>query len=157
MYCDRMYYLSFVYLVWRFVDALTPTVSILHPISVLNHLHMSCIGKVQSVNVLKKDKYLSQLQGGGSKRSTAERVKNLPKDSSGLHEPYSVFEEFIASQIQGTLILPKVCLLLKSSIFSLVQTKIKFLFCFSRSTYPFYKPLLSRKWSHSQPLIIFEI
>lgn len=90
------------------MDALTPTLSILHPITVLNHLHMSCIGKVQSVNVLKKDKYLSQLQGGGSKRSTGERVKNLPKDSSGFHEPYSVFEEFIASQIQGTLILPKV-------------------------------------------------
>lgn len=69
---------------------------------------MSCIDKVESTNVLKKDKYLSQLQGGGSKRSTVERVKNMPTDSAGTHEPYSVYEEFIASQIQGTVILPKV-------------------------------------------------
>lgn len=69
---------------------------------------MSCLGKVESANVLKKDKYLSQLQGGGSKRSTVERVKNAPKDTSDSHEPYSIYEEFIASQIQGTVILPKV-------------------------------------------------
>ncbi len=92
----------------RFVDALTPTMNILHPVTVLNHLQMACVSKVQSANVLKKDKYLSQLQGGGSKRSTVERVKNMPKDSSGTHEPYSVYEEFIASQVQGTIILPKV-------------------------------------------------
>lgn len=98
----------------RFVDALTPTLSILHPVTVLNHLHMSCISKVESANVLKKDKYLSQLQGGGSKRSTVERVKSVPKDTSGTHEPYSVYEEFIASQIQGTVILPKVSIRLRS-------------------------------------------
>lgn len=90
------------------MDALTPTLSILHPVTILNHLHTSCLNKVESANVLKKDKYLSQLQGGGSKRSTVERVKSVSKDMSGNHEPYSVYEEFIASQIQGTIIFPKV-------------------------------------------------
>lgn len=74
---------------------------------------MSCISKVESANILKKDKYLSQLQGGGSKRSTVERVKNVPKsNTSGALEPHSVYEEFIASQIQGTIVLPKVCAVL---------------------------------------------
>jgi len=69
---------------------------------------MSCIGQVESANILKKDKYLSQLQGGGSKRSTVERVKSVAKNTSGLLEPHSVYEEFIASQVQGTIVLPKV-------------------------------------------------
>lgn len=50
------------------------------------------------------------MQGGGSKRSTVERVKpNLNKDAqSDVQQPNRVYEEFIASQIQGTVILPKV-------------------------------------------------
>lgn len=50
------------------------------------------------------------MQGGGSKRSTVERVKpNLNKDiHSDVQQPNRVYEEFIASQIQGTVILPKV-------------------------------------------------
>lgn len=52
------------------------------------------------------------MQGGGSKRSTVERVKpNLNKDPQlDLQQPNRVYEEFIASQVQGTVILPKVCL-----------------------------------------------
>lgn len=30
----------------RFVDSLTPTVANLHPLTVLNHLHTSCVGQV---------------------------------------------------------------------------------------------------------------
>lgn len=52
------------------------------------------------------------MQGGGSKRSTVERVKpNVNKDPQlDLQQPNRVYEEFIASQVQGTVILPKVCL-----------------------------------------------
>lgn len=51
------------------------------------------------------------MQGGGSKRSTVERVKpNVNKDQPDLQQPNRVYEEFIASQIQGTVILPKVSL-----------------------------------------------
>lgn len=87
----------------RFIDALTPTLTSLHPLSVLNHLHLSCMWRVEAANVLKRDQYLSQLTGGGSKRSTAERTKS---DS----QPHSIYEECIATQIQGTVILPKVSL-----------------------------------------------
>ncbi|XP_046668210.1 transmembrane protein KIAA1109 homolog isoform X3 [Homalodisca vitripennis] len=85
----------------RFIDALTPTLVGLHPLSVLNHLHLSCIQRVEAANVLKRDQYLSQLTGGGSKRSTAERAK---LDT----QPHNIYEECIATQIQGTVILPKV-------------------------------------------------
>lgn len=51
------------------------------------------------------------MQGGGSKRSTVERVKpNMIKDiQSDVQQPNRIYEEFIASQVQGTVILPKVC------------------------------------------------
>lgn len=89
---------------FRFIDVLTPTLSSLHPLSVLNHLHWNCIERVEAANVLKRDQYLSQLQGGGSKRSTAERTKVQQADS----QPHSVYEECISTQVQGTVILPKV-------------------------------------------------
>ncbi|XP_060850802.1 bridge-like lipid transfer protein family member 1 isoform X1 [Rhopalosiphum padi] len=94
----------------KFVDSLIPTFSNLHPLTVLNHLHSSCISRVEAANILKRDKYLSQMQGGGSKRSTVERVKpNLNKDAQpDLQQPNRVYEEFIASQVQGTVILPKI-------------------------------------------------
>jgi len=99
-----------IFILYRFVDSLIPTFSNLHPLTVLNHLHSSCISRVEAANILKRDKYLSQMQGGGSKRSTVERVKpNLNKDAQpDLQQPNRVYEEFIASQIQGTVILPKV-------------------------------------------------
>uniref|UniRef100_A0A8D8V2G3 Uncharacterized protein KIAA1109 n=1 Tax=Cacopsylla melanoneura TaxID=428564 RepID=A0A8D8V2G3_9HEMI len=87
----------------RFIDALTPTLTSVHPLTVLNHLHMSCIGIVEAANVLKRDQYLSQLQGGGSKRSTAER-KSKPGDLLPCH----TYEESIASQVQGSIVLPKI-------------------------------------------------
>ncbi|XP_025405724.1 uncharacterized protein KIAA1109 isoform X4 [Sipha flava] len=94
----------------KFVDSLIPTFSNLHPLTVLNHLHSSCISRVEAANILKRDKYLSQMQGGGSKRSTVERVKtNVNKDAPlDLQQPNRIYEEFIASQIQGTVILPKI-------------------------------------------------
>lgn len=95
----------------RFIDSLTPTFINLHPLTVLNHLHSNCISRVEAANILKRDKYLSQMQGGGSKRSTVERLKpNVNKDAlPELQQPNRVYEEFIASQVQGTVILPKVC------------------------------------------------
>lgn len=101
-----------LFMFYRFVDSLIPTFSNLHPLTVLNHLHSSCISRVEAANILKRDKYLSQMQGGGSKRSTVERVKtNITKDAQpDLQQPNRVYEEFIASQVQGTVILPKVSL-----------------------------------------------
>nr|XP_018906485.1 PREDICTED: uncharacterized protein KIAA1109 isoform X3 [Bemisia tabaci] len=93
----------------RIIDALTPTLSNLHPLSVLNHLHMSCISRVEAANVLKQDQYLSQLQGGGSKRSTVERKKGIAAaPPTSEHEPSSILEQYIVTQVQGTVVLPKI-------------------------------------------------
>lgn len=63
----------------RFIDAIIPTLAALHPLTILNHLHHECIGKVEDANILKQDQslsYWSQVQTS-SKRSTAERnIKN---------------------------------------------------------------------------------
>ena len=59
----------------RFIDAITPTLATLHPLTILNHVHNKCIRKVEDANILKQDQslsYWSQVQMS-SKRSTAER------------------------------------------------------------------------------------
>lgn len=90
---------------FRFIDSVTPTLSSLHPLSVINKLALSCMDRVEASNVLKRDQYLSQLQGGGSKRSTAERGSST---KAGGQQPHCVIEQCIATQIQATIILPKV-------------------------------------------------
>uniref|UniRef100_A0A0A9WZW5 Fragile site-associated protein C-terminal domain-containing protein n=1 Tax=Lygus hesperus TaxID=30085 RepID=A0A0A9WZW5_LYGHE len=102
----------------RFVDALTPTLSSLHPLTVVNTLDLSCMGRVEASNVLKRDQYLSQLQGGGSKRSTAEREGRVKG------QPHCVIEQCIATQIQATVILPKVNVALLQA--SVVEEVISF-------------------------------
>ncbi|XP_014242068.1 uncharacterized protein KIAA1109 isoform X2 [Cimex lectularius] len=102
----------------RFIDALTPTLSTMHPLSVINKLGLSCMGRVEASNVLKRDQYLSQLQGGGSKRSTAEREGKVKG------QPHCVIEQCIATQIQATVILPKVNIALLQA--SVVEEVISF-------------------------------
>lgn len=68
----------------RFIDALTPTLINLHPLTILNHLHNECIGRVEDANILKQDQslsYWSQVQAN-SKYATAE--KNV-KNDEGTH------------------------------------------------------------------------
>lgn len=69
----------------RFIDAIIPTLASLHPLTILNHLHHECIGKVEDANILKQDQslsYWSQVQTS-SKRSTAERnIKNGQGDDN---------------------------------------------------------------------------
>ncbi|XP_050315619.1 transmembrane protein KIAA1109 isoform X2 [Anthonomus grandis grandis] len=76
----------------RFVDSLTPTVSNLHPLTVLNHLHTSCVGQVTSVNVLK----------------TTENVAKLCQPAIAGTEATTVYEETIVKQLQTAIFLPKV-------------------------------------------------
>ncbi|XP_049857041.1 transmembrane protein KIAA1109 homolog isoform X4 [Schistocerca gregaria] len=95
----------------RFTDALTPTLSSLHPLTVLNHLHSECIGRVEAANVLNRDGYFSQHLQASSKRSTAERPAGVTPHAK------NVYEECISTQAQGTLILPKVNItLLQASV-----------------------------------------
>uniref|UniRef100_A0AAR5PXA5 Bridge-like lipid transfer protein family member 1 C-terminal domain-containing protein n=1 Tax=Dendroctonus ponderosae TaxID=77166 RepID=A0AAR5PXA5_DENPD len=76
----------------RFVDVLTPTVANLHPLTVMNHLHTSCVGQVQSANVLK----------------TTENISKLCQPGSGSGETTAVYAETIKNQLQAAIFLPKV-------------------------------------------------
>jgi hypothetical protein len=96
-------------MVSRFIDAVTPTLASLHPLTVLNHLHAECISQVEAANILKRDQslsYLSQFQAS-SKRSTAERNASSPTGQGLLQA--NVYEESVSTQTQGTIMLPKVC------------------------------------------------
>ncbi|XP_006618311.1 transmembrane protein KIAA1109 isoform X10 [Apis dorsata] len=105
----------------RFIDAIIPTLSILHPLTILNHLHHECIGKVEDANILKQDQslsYWSQIQTN-SKRSTAERnIKNgQGDDKRKIALQTNMYEESIMTQIQGSIILPKMNItLLQASV-----------------------------------------
>ncbi|XP_060534290.1 bridge-like lipid transfer protein family member 1 [Cylas formicarius] len=76
----------------RFIDSLTPTVANLHPLTVINHLHTSCIGQVQSANTLK----------------TTENVARLCQPSDETGSAVTVYEETIKTQLQASIFLPKV-------------------------------------------------
>ncbi|XP_053959946.1 bridge-like lipid transfer protein family member 1 isoform X4 [Anastrepha ludens] len=99
----------------RMVEASIPTISSLHLLSVVNHIHASCIAKVQNDNILKRDQslsYWSQVHSN-SKRSTTERNLQGPGDSF-LSD---VYEESISTKTQGLIVLPKVSItMLQSSI-----------------------------------------
>ncbi|CRK93957.1 CLUMA_CG007483, isoform B [Clunio marinus] len=74
----------------RMIEALIPTLSSFHPLTVVNHLHNSCVNKVEAMNILKRDQsrsYWSQIHSN-SKRSTTER--NL---QAGMPVMTDVYEE----------------------------------------------------------------
>ncbi|XP_017486046.1 PREDICTED: uncharacterized protein KIAA1109 [Rhagoletis zephyria] len=99
----------------RMVEASIPTISSLHLLSVVNHIHASCVAKVQNDNILKRDQslsYWSQVHSN-SKRSTTERNLQGPGDSF-LSD---VYEESISTKTQGLIVLPKISItMLQSSI-----------------------------------------
>uniref|UniRef100_A0A6P7G1L5 Transmembrane protein KIAA1109 homolog isoform X3 n=1 Tax=Diabrotica virgifera virgifera TaxID=50390 RepID=A0A6P7G1L5_DIAVI len=78
----------------KFIDALTPTVANLHPLTVINHLHTSCIGQVESANILK----------------TTDNVAKLcqPPSEDGKVKALNVYEETVKTQLQAAIFLPKV-------------------------------------------------
>lgn len=105
----------------RMVEALIPTLSSLHPLTVINHLHNSCVNKVEAMNILKRDQsksYWSQIHSN-SKRSTTER--NL---QAGMPVMTDIYEESISTQFQGLVVLPKVNISLIQS--SVVEEVISF-------------------------------
>ncbi|KAJ8916684.1 hypothetical protein NQ315_000329 [Exocentrus adspersus] len=78
----------------RYIDALTPTVAHLHPLTIINHLHTSCIGQIESANVLK----------------TTENVGKLcqPPVGDGKVKDIGIYEETVKTQLQAAIFLPKV-------------------------------------------------
>uniref|UniRef100_A0A182JTV4 Bridge-like lipid transfer protein family member 1 C-terminal domain-containing protein n=1 Tax=Anopheles christyi TaxID=43041 RepID=A0A182JTV4_9DIPT len=106
----------------RMIESLTPTLSTLHPLTVVNNIHASCVRKVEAVNILKRDQslsYWSQVHSN-SKRSTAERNLQGP----GGPVLTDVYEESISTQVQGLIVLPKINVTLIQS--SVVEEVISF-------------------------------
>ncbi|KAJ8982559.1 hypothetical protein NQ317_005030 [Molorchus minor] len=79
----------------RFVDALTPTVANLHPLTVINHLHVSCTSQVEEANNLKTTDNVAKLCQQPS--AEGDTVKDV-----------GVYEETIKTQFQAAVFLPKV-------------------------------------------------
>lgn len=106
----------------RFIESITPTLSALHPLTIINDLHQKCIGKVEADNVLKRDQSLSYWAQvhSNSKRSTTER-NLLGPGGSVLTDLY---EESISTQLQGLILLPKLNVTLIQS--SVVEEVISF-------------------------------
>lgn len=77
------------------MDALIPTVANLHPMTVINHLHASCVGQVESANVLKTPKNIALLV-------------QPPGEGEQLRSD-NYYEETLKNQLQAAIVLPKVC------------------------------------------------
>ncbi|GAB0095271.1 Protein KIAA1109 [Sergentomyia squamirostris] len=106
----------------RLIESLTPTLATLHPLTIINYLHGSCIRKVEAANILKRDQslsYWSQVHSN-SKRSTAERNLQGP----GGPVLTDVYEESISTQLQGLIVLPKISVSMIQS--SVVEEVISF-------------------------------
>lgn len=104
------------------IESLTPTLATLHPLTIINYLHGSCVRKVEAANILKRDQslsYWSQVHSN-SKRSTAERNLQGP----GGPVLTDVYEESISTQLQGLIVLPKISVSMIQS--SVVEEVISF-------------------------------
>lgn len=92
---------------FRFIEAVTPTVSALHPLTIINHLHAYCVKSVQSANQLKKDKYMYV---------SLKEVRHSADSNSGGKQsslPYSVYEETRTAQLKTFISVSKVIIVIR--------------------------------------------
>lgn len=95
----------------RFIDSLIPTVASLHTLTVINHLHFKCMQKVKSVNILKKEDNVINLQSSGSsnEREGNQTINSLIQSN--------IYQENISTQTQGVISLPRInIILLQASV-----------------------------------------
>nr|XP_042899305.1 transmembrane protein KIAA1109 isoform X2 [Parasteatoda tepidariorum] len=71
-----------------FIDVLTPTLAQLHPLTIVNHLHVMCSHEVQKSNQLKKEKvlHLSQLRAQIIEKYKKRNISNSEKINDGSSE-----------------------------------------------------------------------
>jgi hypothetical protein len=92
----------------RYIEALAPTLELLHPLTVINHLHWASLDRVEEKNSLKKEKSLD-LQ---DKVVSTDSKAGLPYQSISR-----TFEKSVSSSMQGSLYLPKVnVMILQASV-----------------------------------------
>lgn len=73
---------------FSFIDVLTPTLAQLHPLTIVNHLHLKCSQEVQKNNQLKKEKvlHLSQLRAQIIEKYKKRNINNSAKNPDGSSE-----------------------------------------------------------------------
>ena len=102
----------------RYIEAITPTVELLHPLTVINHLHFSSLDRVEEKNTLKKEKSLD-LQDKILTTDSLTSEKKIKKNQGGqpLQSVTRTFEKSVSSSIQGSLFLPKInIMILQASV-----------------------------------------
>ncbi|XP_055381705.1 bridge-like lipid transfer protein family member 1 isoform X2 [Condylostylus longicornis] len=99
----------------RIIETVIPSLSSMHPLTVINSMHYSCMNRVQNDNILKSDESLSHWSQINSNQKGTENVQQTPRDSV-LSD---VYKESITSKIQGLFIIPKVSVnMLQASVVS---------------------------------------
>lgn len=82
----------------RYIDALTPALATLHPLTVVTNLHSSCVDNVEAANTLKRD------------HNVAARIRG-EKGGAATAGPITgggTYEEFLRTELQMAVVLPKV-------------------------------------------------
>lgn len=88
----------------RYIDALTPTLSTLHPLTVVTNLHSSCVANVEAANTLKRDHNVAaRIRGDGGSEKMGEKGGTAGPIAGG-----GTYEEFLRTELQMAVVLPKV-------------------------------------------------
>ena len=101
----------------RYIEAITPTVELLHPLTVINHLQFSSLDRVEEKNTLKKEKSLDLQDKILTTDSLTSEKKVKKSQGPPLQSVTRTFEKSVSSSIQGSLFLPKInIMILQASV-----------------------------------------
>ncbi|XP_071552185.1 bridge-like lipid transfer protein family member 1 isoform X2 [Panulirus ornatus] len=98
-----------------FLEALTPVLESLHPLSIINHAHMRSLSNVAGQNTLKKKRYMYW------SRLRDKKVAGTPEQSAVLSTTY---QESCFQQMQGQVTVPRINVTLLQA--SVVEEVISF-------------------------------
>ncbi|KAK7076624.1 hypothetical protein SK128_017338 [Halocaridina rubra] len=91
-----------------FIEALTPVLETLHPLSIINHAHLRSLSSVAGQNTLKKERYMYW------SRLRDKKVAGTPEQSAVLSTTY---QESCFQQMQGQVTMPRINItLLQASV-----------------------------------------
>lgn len=108
--------------IYSFIDVLTPVLSQLHPLTIVNQLHIKCSQDVQKHNELKKEKllHLSQLRAQIVEKNHKKASNNGGKCPKGSSENLgNSFEETRACHTRTLLKVSKVSLVQEHFLFEI--------------------------------------
>ena len=101
----------------RYIEAITPTMELLHPLTVINHLHFSSLDRVEEKYTLKKEKSLDLQDKILTSDSLASEKKMKKNQGQPVQSVTRTFEKSVSSSVQGSLFLPKInIMILQASV-----------------------------------------